>query len=179
MARTKDNYESLGLTRYQYDTRPVADDYEPSDRERMFIYHYVVDGMSAHEAAKEAGYTSSVKSDSYKRLQRLAPLIRKEVTSRMMGGAAKALSVLYSVMTADETPPSVKVKAATEWLDRSGYSKTVEVKFDDVTKQLEDYTAEELQEKLQTKAKRLLGSEIQGANVVDITNVVDGEVVDG
>ena len=144
-----------GLSYYEYVVSPTSDDYMPNEREQLWLYAYVELGMSVVEASDYAGYKDIDGKYTFKRAQKLAPQIQKLVQSRLRTGAPLALSVLEKIMKEKKTPPATKLKAATEWLDRSGYSKQVDFTFEDKSKKIEDFSPDELRDAIFRKAKRV------------------------
>lgn len=157
-----------GKTYYEYITSPAPGDYIPTEREQEFIYQIVEHGKSAPQAHLEAGYAQSTAKDAHVRERRLAPHIFKATRARLSAGVPLALRVLIDIADDSQVAPSVRLKAATELLDRGGLPKTIEVDFGGETKALEELSRDELKTQIHNRLKHLKKMDPKTA-VIDVT----------
>lgn len=71
----------------------------------------------------------------------------------------------------EDVAPNIRLKAATEWLDRAGHGKTVHVDYTDRTPETSDMTDEELMEKAQSLQSKLAKMNVigHGSKVIPIS----------
>lgn len=158
---------------------PVSLDHVPSEQEEIFIHARVELGMNPKQAWLHAGYADHNNSDAYKKDKRLSPLIQKRVQQRLVSGAPKALSIIEEIMQDGSVASNTRLKAATEWLDRSGFSKTVEMRITEGEKSIDELSQEEIEARLKKKAKSLYLLKQFKDPEIEVTNAIDAEVVDG
>ena len=142
------------LSPYQQKAVPCAPDYVPNEREEKFLDAYIVMGMNPTRAWAYAGYSDSSVNLAYQKVKRLGPIIAKRINQKLVSHAPIALKVLSDVMEDEDVNPATRVKAATEWLDRSGFSKTVEMRITDGEKPVDEMSEEEIQQRVASLVKR-------------------------
>jgi hypothetical protein len=138
-----------------YGTKVCKPNYQPNERESLFLHGVVELGLSSSEAAAFAGYKD--KHAGQAKAYKLQPLIVKMMSYRLTAGAPVALKTMEDIMKKDDAPPMARLKAAEMWLDRSGWNKTVDVNISDTEKSLEEKSVEELRSEVQAKLEKLKG----------------------
>jgi hypothetical protein len=148
-------------------SQPVSPDYEPNEREQQFLHGIVDLGMSPRKAYEYAGYAFS-RTAPYLKARRLAPIIGKYVQQRLVGNAPVALDVMYQLMTDENVPPSVRLNASKEWLSRSGFSPTVEMRITEGERGIDEMSEEELAVRARKLLKKLQVKEYDKRSVIDV-----------
>ena len=106
-----------------------------TERQEAFCQAYVLSG-NGRQAALDAGYAESTAKNAYvnilgsdgvrDRIRELRRQLRDEVCERLAASAVKAAAYLDDVLTDEDAPHTVRVRAAAEVLDRTGYERNVE-----------------------------------------------------
>lgn len=134
--------------------KPKDSDYVPDELEQRFIYFIVERGMSAVDAHIEAGYSpKTAPTNATKRRARLAPQIHKALQSRMVSGATLAVDTLIGFLSDESVSHNVRLKAATELLDRSGYAKRVEIDLGIEHRAIDEMSKDEIRERIKGRLK--------------------------
>ena len=103
---------------------------ELNERQRRFVDEYVLDG-NAMQAAIRAGYSEAyAKSQSYKLLEHVGIMAEidkaqakreRQLRQRFAADAHIARKIMFQLMNDDDVPEQVRLSAAKDFLDRSGY----------------------------------------------------------
>lgn len=156
----------------------VKPNHDLNEQEEKFVHSIVELGMTTAAAWRNAGYSEKSVVDAYRKRERLTQVVNRRVQKRLVSHAPVALKALADIMDDKSAPASVRLKASTEWLDRSGYAKVVEMRITDGEKPINELTPEELEEKAAKILKKMDMRNGPRTQHISSDLIEDGVIVD-